>query len=213
MKHSYYTYGEIKPYFRGFLHMISLFIFPITIIPLFWYCNTYDKILSIFFYKLSIFLTLLFSTLFHNFKWKLSIEKLLQSLDHASIVLVCFYCWFPVSFIYLKNTYFFTITFYSSIILYLYLAFISSKYKTICYIYSASIIMFYINILIPLLTSFEIYNLILIYSFYILGLFTYHFKWFDFYPLIFGYHEVFHIFVIISFILTYIVNISVISRN
>jgi hemolysin III len=213
MKHSYYANGEIKPYFRGFLHLISLCLFPLTIIPLFWYCDNYDKFLSISFYKFSILLTLLFSTLFHNYKWKLSTELILQKFDHASIILVCFYSWYPISFIYLKNYYFINISFYLSIIFYFYIVFISNSYKIIFYIISASFILLYLPIIFPLLTSFEIFNLFFIYIFYILGLLTYQYKFFDFYPFIFGYHEVFHVFVIISFILTYITNISIITRN
>jgi hemolysin III len=213
MQHRYYADGELKPFFRGFLHMLSLFFFPITLFPIFYFCENLNEIIGVLIYKISMGLTLLFSSLFHIGDWSLNTERKLQSIDHANIILDCTLGWFPFAFIYLKDTNFILIISLITIILYIYLAFISSKNKSLCYILACSSVMFYMKDIIPLLTTFEIVNVVLIYTFYISGLIIYHTKILDFFPTIFGYHEVFHVLTVGAFLCTYLTNLSLVIRN
>lgn len=211
--HRHYADGEIKPLFRGILHLICLFICPITILPLLYYCNSFLEFISILIYKLSVFTCLFFSSIFHIGNWSLETEKKLQMLDHAGIILVTTFSWAPIGCIYLFNTSFIYVVPIITIILFYYNGFISSEYRILCYLISGGIFINYIELIYLSLTFSEILFVILTFIQYLFALYIYNTKSFDFIPEIFGYHEVFHIFIVGGFITTYLTNLSVVIRS
>jgi|LauGreSBDMM110SN_4_FD.fasta_scaffold67853_1 hemolysin III len=218
-----YCEGRAKPYFRGFFHLITTVI----LMPFYFYFtyqqidNIHELIAVAILYGGSYF-SFGTSTLFHCFKWDKHTEISLQKLDHSAIFINIACVYTPVSLVLLNQNY---NKVYLAVLVTLILTWIAALFG-VYHVYnfrSQRMKLWVGTILLSLpaypilstcLTKFERRMAILGLASYAIGayIFSKRFKFIEaFCPLVFGYHEIFHAFTILSFTCTILLLYSVIS--
>ncbi len=205
-----YCEGRNKPRFRGVMHMIFFFLNPLGLLYLKNHSISFIGDVASYVVCFTIATCLGISGIYHKLKWRKNDEIFLQKLDHACISLVAAGSYFPLAL--------FMMNFEKGILLVLLL--ILSCICTFMWILQGR------QSLVPLLictciafpflisveTSIMIQSLSVIFI-YGIGMCIFKMRKPDPYPNVFGYHEVFHVFVIISMIMTYFVHSQTVSRK
>jgi hemolysin III len=94
-----YCEGLHKPVYRGYIHLFSLFLFPVGL------CFLYNGITSPYAFKFSTvnlitnFICFVTSSIYHIGNWSVKTEIILQKLDHINISIWCVGMVVPVSFL------------------------------------------------------------------------------------------------------------------
>jgi hemolysin III len=197
-----YVEGRHKPKYRGVLHSITAFPIPIIgFAILFTKCKDVLSLFCATTTSLCIFTCLVTSTLWHRGNWNREAETFIRTLDRACILLVALGTYLPLSFYALPKSigYYFalyvcvtTVCGFTWIIkggheFYPHLITCSSLLTIITYITDYSI---------------ALHSSIILFIYFI-GFIVFLTKKPALCPNVFGYHELFHVFVVISMVYTY----------
>jgi hemolysin III len=142
-------------------------------------------------------------------------EVLLARMDHAGIFLMIGGSYTPATTLALSNSFWFLFLSWASVLYGVYLAFLprpNTLKNTIIYIFVGALIGPVLPELFSNYQSHEIFFQSLAWTAYLIGGYVYTFKIFDFWPKVFGYHEVFHLLTIVGSCSGYLVTLSLVSR-
>ena len=215
-KNHYYCFDKVKPYYRGVIHKYAFICSPV-----YWYiiisnCTNYYSTLYSILSLSSISGLFLCSFLYHCWNYKqnqIALEITFLSLDISFISFVISFALAPC-YIFLINSkyiilYSFILTLYTFII-----NFISLYKANKCNVNNFLAQTIFTNFYL-IFIDFSYFELILI-TFSALLLFTgsqiYYYEYPNPYPLIFGYHEIWHLLIFIALMSIMFVNYSVIVR-
>lgn len=219
-----YCEGRAKPYLRGFFHLVSTTI----LMPYYYYYFMYPQIDKIYeFVAVAIlyggsYFSFGTSTLFHRLEWNKHTEIQLQKLDHCAIFINIACVYTPVALVLFNQNY---DKLYFPVIVTLILTWLAASFGVYhVYNYRSQRMKLWVStiflsvpaypMLSSCLTKFERTMAIIGLASYAFGayIFSKRFKFIEsFCPLIFGYHEIFHIFTVLSFTCTILLLYSIIS--
>jgi hemolysin III len=209
-----YCEGAHKPKWRGWLHVIVLFMFPY----IFWKFYELTKDSDIFylamFCVLTGFVTVLISALYHTVCWSIPQEILINKLDHVSLIIFTMSIFYPTLLILLPPHVGYTFcaiitglalwnvygTFFEPPSLFRMMSVPFSQVPTFYHYYLS-------------MTDLEWWAFWTSGISQILGVlgFVKEFTIFD--PDVFGFHENYHVSTIVSFIAAYVMNYSIMERS
>ena len=209
-----YCEGAPKPYLRGVLHLLCSLILPFGAIDFLRATHGVPiGVLVSIIYLISNLFCYGLSALLHVFKWSLKFEILIQKLDHCGIAIMSTGTIVPVSLLILplsQGILLLTVTVTACIIVCRDV--FALKASVIKQIIVATTVVFFLPWLYYLLTPLELYCVAFCLLSKSIAVFVFINKFPDPFPSIFGYHEVFHVFVVIGGGCIYLCNYSIISR-
>lgn len=216
-KDSQYLCGGMKPLFRGSLHeFVSYFIFPVYAYLLFFISDDILSFVSSTILVLSTFSSYFSSYMYHRINWRyVEIEKFIQKIDKACIYFnisgsysICAILLLP----YYKSIPFLCLSWF---LCYrgIYNLICKNRDSVVNYLLPGSVICFILPDVISILPTHELYCILMNFVCYILGTYIYVYKKLDIFPHVFGYHEVFHVFITIGGLLTMYVSYNITYRH
>lgn len=209
-----YCEGLPKPRFRGTLHLICSLLFPFGIYHLLNEANGshLGRIAAIVYLTSNLF-CYGSSALYHVGKWSVQNEIFLQKLDHCGIALLSAGTFFPASILLLdkKIGFLFFITTFTSCLWTCYNIF-RSRPSSLRQILVIATLLPFMPFLYPRMNYIEFWGTVLTIVFQTIGLTIFSNGKPNPWPLIFGYHEIFHCFVVLAGICVYFINWSIIRR-
>lgn len=210
-----YCEGLPKPALRGVLHLICSLVLPFGMWHLVQESNgsTLGSIAAVVYIFTNMF-CYGFSALYHVGKWSIQKEILLQKLDHCGIALLSAGTFFPASILLLPSEIgllFFLSTF--STFLWTCYHIINLRPSSLRQILVIGTLLPFMPFLSPRMNNIEFWGTILTIIFQAIGLSVFSFRRPNPWPSVFGYHEIFHIFVVLAGICVYFINWSIIRRT
>lgn len=200
-----YCEGRHKPTYRGVLHScVSLPLPIIGFAVLYTKCKDVLALMCACITSLCIFSCLFTSTLWHRGNWDKKTETFIWTLDRACIMLVCFGSYIPFAFYAVPNDVGIYFALYISVTTVCgFIWIMNGGHEFYPHLISGSS-------LLTIIAYIKDYNVALHSSLnlfiYFIGLVIFLSKKPDLYPNTFGYHELFHVFVVISMIYTFFVH-------
>lgn len=210
-----YCEGLPKPALRGILHLICSLLLPFGMWHLVKESNgsTIGSIAAVVYVFTNIF-CYGFSALYHVGKWSIQKEILLQKVDHCGIALLSAGTFFPASILLLPSEVgllFFLSTFSS--FLWTCYHIVHLRPSSLRQIIVIGTLLPFMPFLSPLMNNIEFWGTILTIMFQAIGLTIFSFRQPNPWPTVFGYHEIFHVFVVLAGICVYFINWSIIRRT
>lgn len=202
-----YCEGRPKPKYRGVSHIL---LFPFTVlgfVVLASLTNDNIGILSAFLVSFTCAICLGVSSMYHIITWNKNQERFMKRLDHSCILLVAYGSYFPLCF-YTLDKYYGSLFLISNTLLLIFgFIWIFSDKPSLFPILLSTFAAFPFFYLIALNKGY-VYALtaIGIICIYGIGLVVFKMEYPNPYPKVFGYHEIFHLFVICSMFLTHIIH-------
>lgn len=195
---------KLKPLFRGYIHQASFFLALSASVVLLTKAQGAKEILAIIIYSLSLINLLGVSALYHRRKWTAKGYAMMKRLDHSSIFLLISGTITPICLIALpeKTAHQLLILTWLVAGIGIIQAFFWSKapkwFRSMIYVSAGWLVIPFISELRVNLSS-EILHAIFIGGvIYTLGAIVYALRRPNLIPNIFGYHEVFHLFVVVA---------------
>lgn len=210
-----YCEGLDKPVLRGFAHLCCALILPLGMYHLMLEAN--GNILGMivaFLYTFSNIWCYGISALYHVGNWSARTEIFLQKLDHCGIAVLSCGTMLPVSVLLLSPLVggIFTVLSVGTCIWACW-NIMNLRPSVVRLAIVASVLMPFIPFCFVRMNTIEFTTMLLTYVFQSIGMSIFINKFPDPWPSIHGYHELFHIFVIIAGICVYLCNWSVIRRT
>ncbi|STX52110.1 hemolysin, inner membrane subunit [Legionella busanensis] len=194
----------MKPLARGHLHQATFFIALCACTILIFYSNGARAICANIIYSFSLIGLYGISALYHTRMWSRQKYLLLRRIDHAAIFLLIAGTATPICLLKLTNTsglHLLSIIWLVAVIG----IFITTRWshvpkwtRSLLYVVMGWIGIFYYPEIKASLDTTNIQLLIIGGIVYTLGAIIYAFKWPDPFPSVFGYHEVFHVLVVVG---------------
>lgn len=200
-----YCEGRHKPKFRGVLHASAALPLPaIGFTVLLTKCNSTLSVLCAFLTSICMFLCLATSGMYHCNNWKKETELFIKDLDHACILFVALGSYLPLSFFALPTNIGFYFAMYVISTVFCGFAWIMNGGNAlIAHLISGSAILFVLKYFYNKWLAFHIFMVVVIYT---IGLIIFKSQKPILFPDTFGYHELFHVIVIVSMIYTYYIH-------
>lgn len=212
-----YVEGMLRPTCRGVLHMlVSVFVLP----PAFWYilreCNgNMYGIVSSSLYVLSVLFCYGISALFHVGRcWSAQSEILLQKLDHAGIAITSVGTFLPSIFLLFpvaEGALFLIILL--ALLGYNVYSIVKLRPSVIALAVIPAVSVLFLPRIWVTFTSFELTMYFSIVIFKFCGTLVYVYQRPDPIPKVFGFHEIFHTFVVLAGSMIYLANFSIVRRT
>jgi len=209
----YYSNGEIKPLFRGLFILSFLFLIPFLSLIMFYYCSSLEEVFYLFKYLGSVSLYLFLHSIYHIPNWKKEVESEIKKYLNASFIFVILQSWNPISYLYLKNTNFQLISDFISVLFFILIINNFDSYRYFFYLISGSVIVFYFDLFMPYLDTFEFNCILYNYLLIVINFYNLNHKIFDFIPDFIGYYEIFEICSILSIWFIYLTNLHLMIRS
>ncbi|KTC79441.1 PAQR family membrane homeostasis protein TrhA [Legionella cherrii] len=205
----------MKPLARGYIHLVAFFITLCACTILILYSNGACAIFASIIYSLSLIGQYGVSALYHTRMWSRQKYLLLRRIDHAAIFVLIAGTATPVCLLKLKNASGLQLlsTFWLVAIIGMLITTIWTNVpkwvRAFLYIAMGWIGILYFPEIKSSLDTTNIQLLAIGGVTYTLGALIYAFKWPDPFPTIFGYHEVFHVFVVLGSGLHFCLNYNI----
>lgn len=210
----------VRPKLRGKIHLGLLLLSPVWVALLLSACSSFMSIIAASVSCLSFLANFAASALLHSGRWGPEWRHLVVKLDHAGIFVVISSCTTPIPILLLDfwpsvlllsvqgvaTLYGFWITLFGD------LSSGARQRRAYTYIAIGLLHAVFLKAYINALTSKEVVLVFSLAGLYIIGALVYGSRWPDPCPTHFGFHEVFHLFCFLSFVLTLWLNYEVISR-
>lgn len=209
-----YCEGANRPLFRGVIHFICTFLLPFGLIEMIVVSNgCMTNVIASTIYISSNIFCYGFSSAFHLFRWSAKVEIFIQKLDHCGIALLSTGTIVPVSLLLLPTQLGLLLlgsTFCSCIWTCYYI--FQNKPSVWRQALTAGMLVLFVPFLYPIMNAIEFTCMISTMMIQIVGLVIFVNECPDCHKNIFGYHEVFHVFVSLAGLCVYICNWSVVKR-
>ena len=210
-----YCEGLPKPALRGVLHLVCTLALPLGMWHLVTEANGsfYGKIAAVVYISTNMF-CYGFSALYHIGKWSIQNEILLQKLDHCGIALLSAGTFFPASLLLLPSDtgFIFFLTTFCTLLWTCYNIFLL-KPSSLRQILVIATLLPFMPYLSPIMNYIEFRGTILTIVFQAVGLIIFSRGIPNPWPSRFGYHEIFHVFVVLAGVCVYFINWSIIRRT
>ena len=210
--HSWYCYKRPKPLMRGVLHVLMVCVSPLWWTPMLRLCKTSEAKASVILSlmaKTALFLT---SGAFHQGSWTFQQEKLVYRFDTAAISGMIAYSIAPIYALLVPEgwTFIAVSTLCAAISAGLAFLDVSKNLRVASYLLQGGVSTY--PLLSATLTLFEMHCLAMCGVFYVSGAMIYARENPEFFPKIFGYHEIWHLHVVLAAMASYAANVSVLLR-
>jgi hemolysin III len=211
-KHEWYCFGRHRPTYRGWLHGVMFISSPLWSIFMLYQCSTHSSRISAGLSLFAAFAQFGASSLYHRGNWKYKHEQIVQQLDFIAISLMIAYSLSPVYALLLNQGWkiLASSTVFATLGAGMTLLGASKPLRTLIYLAQGVISSF--PVVTVELNTFEMCALGVSLFSYLSGAFVYAFEYPDPSPNHFGYHELWHLLIVIAAMGTYTANISVIGR-
>ena len=210
-----YCEGLPKPALRGTLHLMCSLVLPFGM----WHLiresngNILGAIAAIVYISTNL-ICYGFSALYHVGRWSIQSEILLQKFDHCGIALLSAGTFFPASLLLLPShtgLLFFLSTFGTC--LWTCYHIFHLRPSSLRQVLVIGTLLPFMPFLSPIMNQVEFWGTILTVIFQAIGLAIFSRGKPDPWPLIFGHHEIFHVFVVMAGVCVYFINWSIIRRT
>jgi|TARA_B110000977_G_C10937117_1_gene439406 hemolysin III len=211
-------FSKKKPLLRGYFHEWMFFISIGACIPLITKSTNPKELVATIIYSLGIFMMFGFSALYHRVNWRPRVLKVMRRLDHSSIFIMIAGSFTPICLLILPKNIGFqllliiwviagvgilqTILFTNTPRLIRAGIYLIAGYIAIPYLSVMSSVMGFTNFSLTVAGG----------TIYSVGAIGYGFKFPNFSPRYFGYHEFFHVLVCVAAILHFIVIYSIVGK-
>ncbi len=211
-------FSKKKPLLRGYFHEWMFFISIGACIPLITKSTNPKDLVATIIYSLGIFMMFGFSALYHRVNWRPRVLKVMRRLDHSSIFIMIAGSFTPICLLILPKNIGFqllliiwviagvgilqTILFTNTPRLIRAGIYLIAGYIAIPYLSVMSSVMGFTNFSLTVAGG----------TIYSVGAIGYGFKFPNFSPRYFGYHEFFHVLVCVAAILHFIVIYSIVGK-
>lgn len=208
---------KMKPILRGHFHQAMFFVALGACLPLIFRCKSIPELLSIIVYSVCALTLFGVSSLYHRITWDEKTRAIWKKLDHSSIYLMIAGTFTPVAALGLeeKSATTLLITIWSvalvGIVQSIFFVNLPKIISAIIYIVAGYLILPYLSELNASIGSANIWLIAAGGISYTVGALCYGLKWPNLNPKVFGYHEVFHLFVNLGAVLHFIVINSLVS--
>lgn len=210
----------VRPKLRGKIHLGLLLLAPIWVPLLLSACKSISSLLAAAISCFSFLANFAASALLHSGRWAPQWRSLVVKLDHAGIFVVISSCTTPIPVLLLDfwpSVLLLSVqglaTLYGFwIILFGDLSSGARQRRAFTYIAIGLLHAVFLKAYLSVLTVKEIVLVLSLAGFYIIGALVYGSRWPDPCPTHFGFHELFHLFCCVSFLLTLWLNYEVITR-
>lgn len=205
----------MKPLARGYIHLVVFFtIFgPCTLLIM--YSNGARAVWASLIYSASLIMQYGVSAFYHTYTWSRKKYLLLRRMDHAAIFVLIAGTATPVCLLKLKNpaglqllSILWLIAIIGMCMTTLWTN-VPKWTRAILYVFMGWIAIFYFSEIKSSLSIININLLVLGGITYTIGALVYAFKWPDPFPTILGYHEIFHVFVVLGSGLHFVLNYNI----
>lgn len=210
----------VRPKLRGKIHLGLLVLAPIWVALLLGACKTFSSLLAATISSLSFVANFAASALLHCGTWGPKWRSLVVKLDHAGIFVVISSCTTPIPVLLLDfwpsvlllSVHGLATLYGFWIILFGDLSSGARQRRAFTYIAIGLLHAVFFKAYVNVLTVKEVMLVFALAGFYIVGALIYGSRWPDPCPTHFGFHELFHLFCCVSFMLTLWLNYEVITR-
>ena len=209
-----YCEGLEKPICRGFIHLFATIVLPFGM----WHLNRESNgnkwgLIASTVYIITNIWCYGFSALYHVGKWSPKVEIFLQKLDHCGIALLSMGTFLPVGILLFPlGTGVVFIVMLLSTSLWACWNIMHTRPSVIRQALVPCVSLVFIPALYVHLTTFEFICYLCTILLQVLGMFVFISSWPNPLPRIFGYHELFHVFVVAAGVVVYLCNWSVVRR-
>lgn len=207
-----------KPLLRGHFHQAMFFVSLGACSLLMMKSHTRLEMVSTLVYSLGLFFMFGVSALYHRINWQPHGRSIMKRLDHAAIYVMIAGTFTPVTMLALpepSGTRLLTAVWLVAvvgIIQSIFFVNLPKMVSAIIYLFAGYMIAPYFNELIPRLGTTNMFFLVMGGVTYSIGALTYGLKRPKLNPLVFGYHELFHVLVSIAAILHFIMIYSIVNH-
>lgn len=210
-----YCEGLPKPLLRGVLHLACTLILPFAMCHLVAQSNgsRIGSFAAIAYVGTNMF-CYGFSGIYHVGKWSIQNEILLQKIDHCGIAILSVGTFFPTSILLLPREtgiLFFLTTL--SVCIWTCYHIINLRPSSLRQILVIATLFPFLPFIVPLMNKIECYGTVLTILLQIIGLTVFSHRKPNPWPSVFGYHEIFHLFVVLAGLCVYLVNWSIIRKT
>ena len=201
----------LQPRFRGVLHHIMFFVSLVACVPLIFKSTNSVEITSTIVYSIGLLSMFGFSALYHRRRSTIKVKKFLRKLDHSGIFLMIAGTFTPICLLALpveSGIKLLTIIWVVAFIGILQSVFFGNIHRILrasIYLVAGYVALPFISIIFMSLSMSKIILVIAGSIIYSVGAFAYGFKFPKLNPDVFGFHEVFHLLVVIAAVLHFIV--------
>lgn len=200
-----------KPYLRGHFHQAMFFVALGACVPLILKSNSAIEYIAMLVYTFGILSMFGVSSIYHRITWNPEQRAFMKKLDHAAIYLMIAGTCTPIALLALKDqsqkVFLITIWIitFAGIIQSLFFVNLPKIASAILYLIAGYVVTPYIGEINSAIGSFNVGLIVAGGVIYSLGAICYGFKWPKLKPHMFGYHELFHVFVSIAAIFHFFV--------
>lgn len=201
----------LQPRFRGVMHHIMFFVSLVACVPLIFKSTNSVEITSTIVYSIGLLSMFGFSALYHRRRSTIKVKKFLRKLDHSGIFLMIAGTFTPICLLALpveSGIKLLTIIWVVAFIGILQSVFFGNIHRILrasIYLVAGYVALPFISIIFMSLSMSKIILVIAGSIIYSVGAFAYGFKFPKLNPDVFGFHEVFHLLVVIAAVLHFIV--------
>ena len=201
----------LQPRFRGVMHHIMFFVSLVACVPLIFKSTNSVEITSTIVYSIGLLSMFGFSALYHRRRSTIKVKKFLRKLDHSGIFLMIAGTFTPICLLALpveSGIKLLTIIWVVAFIGILQSVFFGNIHRILrasIYLVAGYVALPFISIIFMSLSMSKIILVIAGSIIYSVGAFAYGFKFPKLNPDVFGFHEVFHLLVVIAAIMHFIV--------
>lgn len=201
----------LQPRFRGVMHHIMFFVSLVACVPLIFKSTNSVEITSTIVYSIGLLSMFGFSALYHRRRSTIKVKKFLRKLDHSGIFLMIAGTFTPICLLALpveSGIKLLTIIWVVAFIGILQSVFFGNIHRILrasIYLVAGYVALPFISIIFMSLSMSKIILVIAGGIIYSVGAFAYGFKFPKLNPDVFGFHEVFHLLVVIAAIMHFIV--------
>ena len=201
----------LQPRFRGVMHHIMFFVSLVACIPLIFKSTNSVEITSTIVYSIGLLSMFGFSALYHRRRSTIEVKRFLRKLDHSGIFLMIAGTFTPICLLALpveSGIKLLTIIWVVAFIGILQSVFFGNIHRILrasIYLVAGYVALPFISIIFMSLSMSKIILVIAGSIIYSVGAFAYGFKFPKLNPDVFGFHEVFHLLVVIAAIMHFIV--------
>jgi hemolysin III len=210
-----YCEGHEKPLFRGMSHLFSSILLLFGLVHLYTEANNnlVGQVVAVLYVSSNIFCYGC-SALYHVGRWSARTEILIQKLDHCGIAILGWGTNLIVSFLLLPSFSGFLLA-TSSFIISAWTCWniINLRPSIIRLVLNGVTLVPFLPQLYYLMDDFEFTCTLLVFLFQCLGLIVFTQRWPNPWPTVFGYHEIFHVFVIYAGACVYLANWGILRRT
>ena len=215
INHALYCEGAPRPYSRGMIHLFCAILLPFGLWHLIIEANN-SRIgqLAAALYILSNLICYGFSALYHVGRWSIQTEILIQKIDHSGIAILSLGTMIPTSILLLPASFgipYLIITFIFA--LWTCISIFQLQPSVFKQILTAGTVVPFLPFFYFYMNQIEWYGTLATIVFQSIGLIIFMKHKPVLFPKYFGYHELFHLFVVFAGISVYIINWSIIRRT